>query len=68
MTQTVIALTGHPAVERHGVSGMNAKQTATLIAAHTRQNAIWTGKVIGEWHVTDKRTNKVSAIVYDRRA
>jgi hypothetical protein len=62
MITTVVALTGTP-TERHIVSGSNAKQTAQLIAAHTGQEAIWTGKVMAEWHITDRRSRKVSAIV-----
>ncbi len=60
---TRITLTG-TSPERHTVSGLSAKSVAELIAAASKQDAIWTGKVIGEWHITDRRTRKVSAIVY----
>jgi hypothetical protein len=63
MEQTIVALTG-PVVERHIVSGINAKQTAQLIATHIGHEAIWTGKVMSEWHITDRRSRKVTAIVY----
>ncbi len=63
MDMTQITLTG-PITERHSVDGVCPKHVAELIATATGQDAIWTGKVRAEWHITDKRTHKVSAVVW----
>jgi hypothetical protein len=50
--------------ERHTVSGVAPKSVAEMIALTTGQDAVWTGKVRAEWHITDKRTRKVTAVIH----
>ena len=64
--ETVIAFPSHPDTERHIVTGVPAKHVARMIADKTGQEAIWTGKVMGEWHIRHKQTRKISAIVYEK--